>query len=146
MRSRHFLYLFLLPVIFAAGLLLNSCKEESPGDSKPDEYVRVFEANEDTVIKAIVQVFKDKKFGNAKIDYEKKQVETDYSIQDDWRSKSRARIKKINWKECEVTLSVITEEKTSSGWASRRLLDKKLYDNFFDAIELQIYNEVYKVK
>ena len=57
-----------------------------------------------------------------------------------------ARVKKIDWKECEVTLSVITEKKIPSGWEMRRLLEKEQYDKYFDAIELQIYKELYKVK
>ena len=70
--------------------------------SKPDEFTRVYEASEDIILKALAQVFKEKGFGNASINSEKKQVESDYLIQDDCRSKSIARVKKINWKECEV--------------------------------------------
>lgn len=114
--------------------------------SKPDEFTQIYEANEDTILMALAQVFKEKGFGNSSINSEKKQVESDYLINDDWRSKSVARVKKINWKECEVALSVITEKKTSSGWEMRRLLEKDQYDNFFFAIELQIYQELYKGK
>jgi hypothetical protein len=114
--------------------------------SKPDEFTRVYEASEDIILKALAQVFKEKGFGNATINSEKKQVESGYLIQDDWRSKSIARVKKINWKECEVALSVNTEKKTSSGWEMRRLLEKEQYDKLFLAIELQIYQEQYKLK
>jgi hypothetical protein len=145
--NKHRLFLFfIVPVIFLISLLLTSCGEEGQVISKPDEYTRVFEANEKIILQAIAQVFKEKEFGNTTINYDKNQVESDYSIQDDWRSKSIARVKKMNWKECEVTLSVNSEKKTSTGWEMRRLLEKKHYDNFFDAIELQIYNEMYKIK
>jgi hypothetical protein len=139
--------LIVMMVLFIAPFL-TACREEgqSVNISKPDEYMRIFEADENTILRAIAQVLKDKSFGPAKIDYGNKVVETDFTTQDDWRSKSSARLKKINWKECEVTLSVITEKKTSSGWESRRLLEKSQYDNFFDAIELQVYNESYRVK
>ncbi len=126
--------------------MLASCREEGEVTSKPDEYKRVFEAGENTIMHAIAEVLKEKKFGTAKINPAKKQVESDYVIQDEWRSKTVARIKKLNWKECEVTLSIISEKKTSKGWEMRRLLENKQYDNFFDAIELQIYQELYKVK
>jgi hypothetical protein len=146
MNRHHFSYFLLFVVLFATGFLLNACRDEGQILSKPDEYVRVVEAKEDTVIKAIVQVFKDKKFGDSRVDYQNHQIETDETIQDNWRSKCRARIKQRNWKACEITLSVITEKKTASGWEPRRLLEKQQYDNFFDAIELQIYNEAYEVK
>jgi hypothetical protein len=144
-KNRPF-FIFIVPVIFVICLLLASCMEEGQVISKPDEYTRVFEANENNILLAIVQVFKEKGFVSATINAAKNQVESDYSIDGDWRSKSIARVKKITWKECEMTLSVITEKKTSTGWEMRRLLEKKQYDNFFDAIELQLYNEMYKVK
>jgi membrane-bound lytic murein transglycosylase B len=114
--------------------------------SKPDEFKHVYEASENKLLQAIAQVFKDKGFGAAAINQETKQVESDYLIQDDWRTKGIARVKKINWKECEIVLSVITEKKISKGWEMRRLLGKSQYDTFFDAIELQLYQEMYKVK
>jgi hypothetical protein len=43
-------------------------------------------------------------------------------------------------------LSVITEKKIANGWEMRRLLEKKQYDTFFNAIELQLYQEMYRVK
>jgi hypothetical protein len=125
---------------------MTSCREEGEVISKPDEYTHVYDAREDVILRAIAKVFQEKGFGNTTIDTEKKQVESEYVIQDDWRTKSTARVKKISWKECEVTLSVISEKKTATGWELRRLLEKKQYDNFFDAIELKIYEEMYKTK
>jgi len=146
MNKRQTSLIFLLTVIFFTGLLLTSCKEEGKVISKPDEFKHVYEAGENKLLQAIAQVFKDKGFGTAAINQEKNQVESDYLIQDDWRTKGTARVKKINWKECEVALSVITEKRISNGWEMRRLLGKSQYDTFFDAIELQLYQEMYKVK
>jgi len=146
MNKRQTLFIFLLPVIFSTGFLLTSCTEEGEVISKPDEFTHVYEASENKLIRAIAQVFKDKGFGTATINQETNEVESGYLIQDDWRTKGIARVKKINWKECEVVLSVITEKKISNGWEMRRLLGKKQYDTFFDAIELQFYQEMYKVK
>jgi hypothetical protein len=146
MNKRQPLLIFLLPVIFSAGLLLTSCMEEGEVISKPDEFKHIYEASENKLLQAIAQVFKDKGFGTAEINQETNQVESGYLIQDDWRTKGIARVKKINWKECEVALSVITEKKSSKGWEMRRLLGKSQYDTFFDAIELQLYREMYKVK
>jgi len=146
MKKQRCLHILILTVIFIIGLFPIACMEDGEVISKPDEFTRVFEANEEVTLRAIAQVFKEKGLGNAKIHPRKNQVESDYTIQDDWRTKSTATVKKINWKESEVTLSVISEKKTSTGWEMRRLLEKKHYDNFFDAIDLQIYNEMFKVR
>ena len=114
--------------------------------SKPDEFTRIYEAGENIVIQAIALTFKEKGFGNATINPDKNQVESEYIIQGEWRTKSTATVKKINWKECEVALSVNTEKKTKTGWEMRRLLEKRQYDKIFNAIELQIYEQLYKVK
>ena len=145
MNKRPSLFIFFLPVVFIVTLCLTSCQEDGPVITKPDEYKRLYEASEDTVIRAIAQVFKDKT-GSSVTFPEKNRIESDYVIQNEWRTKNTARVKKINWKECEVTLSVITEKKIPSGWEMRRLLEKEQYDKYFDAIELQIYKELYKVK
>ena len=146
MIKRKTLFIFLLPVIFATGFILASCKEEGEVITKPDEFAHVYEASENKLLQAVAQVFKDKGFGTAAINQETNEVESGYLVQDDWRTKGIARVKKIYWKECELVLSVITEKKASNGWEMRRLLGKKQYDTFFDAIELQLYQEMYKVK
>jgi len=53
-------------------------------------------------------------------------------------------VKRLNWKECEVTLAVTTEKKTNTGWEMRRLLEKDQYDRFFSVIDLKIYEEMSK--
>jgi len=146
MNKRLPITIFILPVAIIAGLSLISCMEGGQVISRPDEYKRVFDASQDIILRALTQVFKEKGFGNSSINQEKKEIESDYLFQDNWRSKAIARVKKKNWKECEVTLSVITEKKTSAGWEMRRLLEAEQYDQFFLAIELQIYQEQYKLK
>jgi hypothetical protein len=146
MNKRLYLFIFLLPLIFSVSFLLTSCREGGEVISKPDEFTHVYEASENKLLQAIAQVFKDKGFGTAAINKETNKVESDYLVQDEWRTKGIARVKKINWKECELVLSIITEKKISNGWEMRRLLGKSQYDTFFEAIELQLYQEMYKVK
>ena len=146
MNKRLYLFIFLLPLIFSVSFLLTSCREGGEVISKPDEFTHVYEASENKLLQAIAQVFKDKGFGTAAINKETNKVESDYLVQDEWRTKGIARVKKINWKECELILSIITEKKISNGWEMRRLLGKSQYDTFFEAIELQLYQEMYKSK
>ncbi len=114
--------------------------------SKPDEYKHIYEANEKIILKAAARIFQEKSMGsNVRIDMEKNQVDTDYINQGEWRTKSSVKVKKLNWKEREVVLSVITEKKTENGWEMRRLLDKEQYINLFDIIDLAIYEEISKI-
>lgn len=146
MRKMQHYFTVILPFAFVIGFFLTACTEEGTVLTKPDEYVRAFDGNEKIILKAIAQVFKDKGFGKSTINQEKREIESDVLIQNGWRSKSIARVTKINWKETEVALSVITEKQVDSGWEMRRLLQKKQYDSLFDAIELQIYQEMYKTE
>ena len=140
-------YFFL--AIFLIIITLVSCGAEmgSIVITMPDEYRQTYEAKEKIILKAIAGVFQDKKMGsNVTINQEKQTVETDYIVQGDWRTKSMARVRKINWKESEVVLSVFTEKKTKEGWEMRRLLEKNQYVNIFDTIELRIYEEMSKIE
>ena len=115
--------------------------------SRPDEFRNCYEAKEAVILNAIARVFIEKKVGrNVEINQNKLTVDSDYVIQDDWRTKSHARVRRLNWKECEVILSVITEKKTKKGWEMRRLLNKDQYDVFFSKIELKIYEEMSKIE
>jgi len=115
--------------------------------SKPDEYRHTYEAGERVILNAMARVFKDKKMGeNVRIDREKNKIDTDYVIEGDWRIKSIAKVNKLNWKEREVVISIITEKKTQTGWEMRRLLDKEQYINLFDKIDLAIYEEMSKIE
>jgi hypothetical protein len=83
---------------------------------------------------------------NVTINNEKQKVETDFIIQGDWRTRSSAYVRKLNWKECEVTLTIITEKKTETGWEMRQLLDKEQYVKFFNVIDLKIYEEMSRIE
>ena len=138
----------LLPVILII-INLISCSSEFGQViiSKPDEYRHTYEAGEKFILNAAARVFKDRSMGsNIRIDRENNRVETDYITQGDWRTKCTVKVNKLNWKEREVVLSVITEKKTEAGWEMRRLLDKEQYINLFDRIDLAIYEEMAKVE
>jgi len=115
--------------------------------SKPDEYSHVYEAKETIILQAVANVFKEKHIGtNVTIDRKNSLVDSDYVESGDWRTKAVARVKRLNWKECEVYLSVITEKKTEKGWQMTRLLQKEQYDTFFSVIDLKIYKEMSKIE
>lgn len=141
--------LFRSSVIILIVLNLISCgpKYGQVVISKPDEYRQTYEANEKVILRAIARVFRDKNMGtNVTINKEKQKVETDFIIQDDWRIKSSAYLRKISWKETEVYLSVIAEKKTETGWEMRRLLDKEQYVSLFALIEMKVYEEMAKIE
>lgn len=115
--------------------------------SKPDEHSRIYEAREKIILKAIAAVLKEKSIGgNVVIDHANNRVDSDYVVSGEWRTKTSARVKRLNWKECEVALSVTTEKKTDKGWEMRRLLEKDQYDSFFSVIDLKIYEEMSKIE
>ena len=141
--------LFFLPLILIIVINLLSCGAEfgQVVISKPDEYRHTYEAKERVILNAIARVFRDKKMGrNVRIDRKKNEVTTDFIIQEDWRTKSTAKVTKLNWKEREVVISIITEKKTQNGWEMRRLLDEEQYIKLFDKIDLAIYEEMSKVE
>ncbi|MEN6622373.1 MAG: hypothetical protein ABFD50_12580 [Smithella sp.] len=142
-RKISFIHLFFIFFI------LTGCGSEFGNQTitKPDEFRHTYEANERVILNATARILKDKKMGsNVKINREKNQVETDYIIEDDWRTKSLVKVKKLNWKEREVILSITTEKKTQSGWEMRRLLEVEQYVKLFDNIDLAIYEEMAKVE
>ena len=115
--------------------------------SKPDEHTRVYEAKEKYILRAIAGVLREKDIGrNIVIDYQNNRVDSDFVESGDWRTKTNASLKRLNWKECEVTLAVTTEKKTDRGWEMRRLLQKEQYNTFFNVIELKIYEEISKIQ
>jgi hypothetical protein len=148
-RSKFFsLYGFALGLVFLA-VNLQSCGPHFGQTviSKPDEFRHCYEAKEKYILRAIANVLKEKQMGtDVKIDEVKQTVETDYLVSGDWRTKSIARVKKLSWREREVTLSIVTEKKTSSGWEMRQLLDEEKYVKIFDTIDLKIYEEMYKME
>lgn len=140
-------YFSLVMILIVINLVSCGAGLDSVVITRPDEYRQIYEAKERIILKAIAGVFGDKRMGsNVTINQEKQTVETDYIVQGDWRTKSMARVRKLNWKESEVVLSVITEKKTKTGWEMRRLLEKTQYANIFDTIELRIYEEMSKIE
>ena len=127
------------------GLLLTGCPEESQ-DGLPMKIknTRILEFNEKILIKAIASILKERGFENPKVDLEKGKVETDYIVEGDYRTRVEAAVKKNGRNEGEVTLSVITEQKSSSGWKPKNIMDKAQYDKFFEEIEMQSYRELAK--
>ncbi len=77
------------------------------------------------VLRTIARVLHDKKMGrNVTIDEKNHRVDSDYKETDGWRTKTTADVRPFNWKECEVTLAVITPKRTAGGWEMRRLLER----------------------
>ncbi len=133
---------------FMAVLCLASCAGKFGTEvlTSPDEYKHVYEAKEKYILKAIAGVLEEKKIGQkVTIDYSNHRVDSDYVVSGEWRTKTNARVRRLNWKECEVTLIVTTEKQTEKGWEMRRLLKKEQYDNFFGVIELKVYEEMSRI-
>jgi hypothetical protein len=144
LKNKHLLFFSLFLMI-----TLISCSHYMGGVaiSKPDEYSHVYEAKEKIALRAIASVFREKDIGtDIKIDEKNHRVDSDYREAGDWRTKAQARVKQINWKECEVKLAVTSEKKTEKGWEMRRLLEKEQYDVFFRVIDLRIYEEMSKIE
>lgn len=146
MNTSKYVFFVRLAIALISATILVSCTKSGELITKPDEYTRVYDAKEKILLRAIARVFKDKAMGEATIKEDKHEVVTEYIIQDDWRSKSVARVKKLNWKETEVTLSVITEKKDGNKWEMRRIFEKSQYEGILDAIELQAYKEMDKIE
>jgi hypothetical protein len=111
------------------------------------ESVRVsqtFDADEKIIVKAITRVLKDHGFGNPRVEADNRRLETDYVVEGDWRTKVVATIEKIGPKKREVTLTVVTEKKSSSQWQPKKIMMKEQYDKLFGEVEMQIYRELYE--
>ncbi len=133
---------FIIIYLFSCGFITENTVIDTP-----DEYRKTYEAKEEIVLRAIARVFQERQIGrNVTINRKDKTVVTDYLIQDDWRTKSYAKVNQINWKETETVISIITEKKTKTGWEMRRLLEKEQYANLFSEIELRIYEEMAKIQ
>jgi len=145
MVNKKFILLFSVIII----INLISCVPDMGGVVilKPDESSHVYEAKETVILKAVAHVFEEKNIGtHVRIDQTNLRVDSDYWESGDWRTKASARVKRLNWKDCEVTLAVTSKKKTKTGWEMRRLLQKQQYDTFFDVIELKIYEEMSNVE
>ena len=141
-KSRFLFFSFL--VVFC----LASCAGKFGSEvlTSREEYRDVYEGKEKYILKAIAGVLEEKKIGQkVVIDYSNHRVDSDFVVSGEWRTKTNALVRRLNWKECEVTLIVTTEKKTEKGWEMRRLLQKEQYDTFFSVIELKIYEEMSRI-
>ena len=109
-----------------------------------DRASQIFDADEKIILKAITRVLKDRGFGNPRVEVDKSRLETDYVVEGNWRTKVVATVEKISPKKREVTLSVVTEKKSSSQWQPKKIMSKEQYDKLFGEIEMQIYRELYE--
>jgi len=135
-------YFFIVIFMFSCGFITETTVIDTP-----DEYRRTYDAKEEIVLRAIARVFQERQMGlNVTINRKDRTVTTDYFTRDDWRTKSIARVKQINWKETETVISIITEKKTKTGWQMVRVLKKEQYANVFSEIELRIYEEMAKIE
>ncbi len=125
-------------------LIAAACIHLPENLSEPERVSRIFDADEKIIIRAITQVLKDRGLGEPKVEADKGFLETEYKTEGNWRTKIEAGVKKISRREREVTLAVITEKKSSSGWLLKKIMGKEQYDAIFEEIEMQIYHEWYK--
>jgi len=133
-----------LALVLAAFIMssLWSCMETGEPIDRPDEYTHVLEAKEKYILRAAARVLEERDLGKATIHADRNEVTSDYVVRGDWRTRSHARIRRIDWKRCALTLSVVTERKTATGWEMRRLLGKDQYDKIFYVIENRVYQEM----
>ena len=123
-------------------LILISCAHTPEGLPKPDRESRIFDVKEEIISRALTRVLRDRGFKNPEVNQEKGTFATDYVVQENWRFKVEGEVKKIGKREREVVLSIITEEKASSGWKPKKILGKEQYEKFFDELEMQIYRDL----
>lgn len=132
----------MLPLLIC--LFLAACLEELDPSPEPVGNTRVFDFNEKVILKAIANFLKEQGYVEPRVNEDAGKVETDYFIKGDFRTKVEATVKKIGRRERTVTISVITEQKSSSQWKPKKMLDKEDYDKIFDEIEMEIYRELAK--
>ncbi len=141
-KINYLYYFFIVLFLFSCGFITETIVID-----KPDEYRRTYEAKEEIVLRAIARVFQERQMGlNITINRNDRTVLTEYLTEGDWRTKSFARVKQINWKETETVISINTEKKTKTGWQLMRVLKKEQYTNLFSEIELRIYEEMAKIQ
>jgi hypothetical protein len=136
--------LCLLLAIVAINFSVAACSDDGILIERPDEFTHVFRASERHILRAIAQTFRDRDLGKPTINEEAQEILSDYIDQGEWRVRGLARIRDLGGNEREVTLSILTEKRTPTGWELRRLLGKEQYQKFFDAIDTQIYREMSK--
>jgi len=125
--------------------LLSACEEGSDSPGPPQKHSRVYEFNEKYILRGVANLLREKGYADPKVDTERGKVETDYIPAGNLRTKIEVTVKKLDRREREVILVIITEKKVKEGWKAVKILEKPHYDKFFDEIEMQIYRELAKV-
>ena len=137
-------------MVCLAAFFLCSCATPFTGGvaiSRPDSHVYIYEAKEDVVLRATAHVIREKGLGqNVTINRAERAIVSDFIESGGWRTKTIASAKQINWKECELSVSVITEKQQKTGWELRRLVEKDQYDKIFSAIDTRIYEEMSRLR
>jgi len=131
-----------LSAFFFLSVFAGTCSQLHDPLPEPKKVTQIFDVDEKIIVKAISRVLKYRGFGNARVEADNSRLETDYVVEGDWRTKVVATIEKIGPKKREVTLSVITERKSSGQWQPKELMMKEQYDRLFGEIEMQIYREI----
>jgi hypothetical protein len=103
---------------------------------------QVFDVDEKIIVKALSRLLKDRGFGPPRVEADNSRLETDYVVEGDWRTKVVATIEKVSPRKREVTLSVVTEKKSSSQWQPKKVMMKAQYERLFGELEMQIYREL----
>ena len=134
-------WVFIIILLIFLCLPVLSCIPMPDTSPRIDKASHIFDADRGIVLRAIKSVLRDRDFGNA-LETDGGSLETDYLVQGNWRTRVVAQAKQIQRKKTEVTLSVISEKKSSSRWVPQSLMGKEQYETFFNEIEIQIYREL----
>ena len=134
--------ILIISVCFFLSALAGGCALYPDVQPESEKVSQIFDVDERIIVKAITRVLKDRGFGTARVEADNSRVETDYVVEGDWRTKVVATLEKISPRKREVTLSVVTEKKTSSEWKPKKVMAKEQYDRMFGEIEMQIYREL----
>jgi|GEM_PF-285070 len=137
--------ILLLSVCFFLSVLAAGCGHIPDTLPESQKVSQVFDVDEKIIVKAISRVLKDRGFGTPRVEADRSRLETDYIVEGDWRTKVVVTLEKVSPKKREVTLSVITEKKTSSQWQPKKVMMKQQYEKLFGEIEMQIYRELSEI-
>ena len=131
-----------LSAFFFLSVFAGTCSQFHDPLPESEKVSQIFDVDEKIIVKAITRVLKNRGFGNPRVEADNSRLETDYVVEGDWRTKVVATIEKIGPKKREVTLSVITERKSSSQWQPKKIMVKEQYERLFGEVEMQIYREL----
>ena len=136
--------LLTLSAFFFLSVFAGTCSQLHDPLPESKKVTQIFDVDEKIIVKAITRVLKNRGFGNPRVEADNSRLETDYVVEGDWRTKVVATIEKIGPKKREVTLTVVTEKRSSSQWQPKEIMMKEQYDKLFGEVEMQIYRELYE--